>query len=127
MPLYDKPIWALIQDALAEMPEPFTTADMLDWFRTKYPKIKETSLRAHIIGMSVNNPTRRYYASTLSHGVLYRLGRSQFTRYDPSRHGSFDPYGRQQGVSDVDSIDVFAPEEVSLGEEQVEAALRVRA
>jgi hypothetical protein len=122
MPLYDKPIWALIEDALGEMPEVFTTVDLLNWFRSRYPKIKESSLRAHIVGMSVNNPTRRFYSGTLSHGLLYRLGRSKFTRYDPARHGSFDSFGRQQGVSDEDdSLTAFVPSEMGLEDEQVEA------
>jgi len=129
MAIYEKPIWGLIKDALADLPEIFTTDDVLNWFRAKYPKIKESSIRAHIVGMSANNPTRRYYSGTLDHGVIYKLDRNRYTRYDPEHHGTFNKYGKQEGISDGNGQDELPAELLSeyAGEEpspeQVEFAL----
>lgn len=112
MQIYDKPIWALIKDALAELPDTFTTDDVVKWFRTNYPKIKDSSIRAHLIGVSVNNPTRRYYRGTLRHGFLYKVDRYHYIRYDPERHGQFDINGRQEGLSSSEGEDYLAEEEL---------------
>ena len=112
MAIYEKPIWGLIKDALADLPEIFTTDDVLNWFRAKYPKIKESSIRAHIVGMSVNNPTRRHYSGTLDHGAIYKIDRNHYTRYAPERHGTFNKYGQQEGVADAASQDDLSPEEL---------------
>lgn len=50
--------------------------------------------------MSVNNPTRRHYSGLLTHGLLYKVDRYHYTRYDPARHGTFDKFGRQAEVAD---------------------------
>lgn len=129
MAIYEKPIWGLIKDALADLPEIFMTDDVLNWFRAKYPKIKESSIRAHIVGMSANNPTRRHYSGTLDHGVIYKLDRNRYTRYDPEHHGTFNKYGKQEGIADVNGQDELSAEQLSdyAGEEpspgQVEFAL----
>ena len=119
MAIYDKPIWAPIEDALAELPETFTTDDAMKWFRSKYPKIKEGSIRAHITGMSVNNPTRRYYSGTLDHGVINKIDRYHCTRYIPEHHGKFDRYGKQQGIAELGGDETLptGTDEVHLGEE----------
>lgn len=118
MPIYEKPIWGLIKDALSDLPEIFTSDDVLNWFHGKYPRIRDSSIRAHLIGTSVNNPTRRYYTGTLNHGLLYKVDRNHYTRYDPERHGAFDKYGKQLGLSE--STDEQADEVAT--EESQEAA-----
>ncbi len=95
---YPKPTWRLIQDALNELPELFTFKDLANWFRAKYPKLKETGIRTHVIGMTVNGSSGQYYPRLRPHAVLYRVKRNHYTRYDPQRHGEFDIYGRQEGA-----------------------------
>lgn len=87
MTVYDKPTWQLIKEALDQLPERFTTDDVLAWFRSKYPKLKRSGIRTHIVGMSVNHPSRHHYPALLRHGLLYKLDRHHYARYDPGRHG----------------------------------------
>jgi hypothetical protein len=100
MAIYEKPTWQLVKDSLPQLPEIFSTEDALNWFHSKYPKIKDSTVRAHVIGMSLNSPSRRHYSGLLAHGLLYKVDRHHYTRYDPQRHGTFDEHGRQVGIGD---------------------------
>jgi hypothetical protein len=109
--IYDKPTWQLIQNAAVELPEVFTSEEMLNWFRAKYPAIKESTIRAHLIGMSVNSRTRQYYKGLREHGVLYKVDRTRYTTYQGERHGEFDDYGRQAGLEQShEEIDIEQPD-----------------
>jgi endonuclease len=59
--IYDRPIWALMQDAAAELSPPYTVGEIIAWFAQHYPKIKASSVRAHIKGMTANDPSRHHY------------------------------------------------------------------
>jgi restriction system protein len=59
--IYDRPIWALMQDAAAELTPPYTVGQIIAWFAQHYPKIKATSVRAHIKGLTANDPSRHHY------------------------------------------------------------------
>jgi hypothetical protein len=59
--IYDRPIWALMQDAAADLSPPYTVGELIAWFAQHYPKIKATSVRAHIKGLTVNDPSRHHY------------------------------------------------------------------
>jgi hypothetical protein len=59
--IYDKPIWMLMQDAAAELSPPYTVGEIVAWFAQYYPKIKASSVRAHIKGLTANDPSRHHY------------------------------------------------------------------
>lgn len=59
--IYDRPIWALMQDAAAELSPPYTVGEIIAWFAEHYPKIKASSVRAHIKGLTANDPSRHHY------------------------------------------------------------------
>lgn len=59
--IYDRPIWALMQDAAAELSPPYTVGEIIAWFTQHYPKIKASSVRAHIKGLTANDPSRHHY------------------------------------------------------------------
>lgn len=59
--IYDKPIWMLMQDAAAELSPPYTAGEIVAWFAQYYPKIKASSVRAHIKGLTANDPSRHHY------------------------------------------------------------------
>ena len=59
--IYDRPIWALMQDAAAELTPPYTVGEIIAWFAEHYPKIKASSVRAHIKGLTANDPSRHHY------------------------------------------------------------------
>jgi len=114
LPIYDKPTWQLIQEAVLELPEVFTSDEMLNWFRAKYPDIKQSTIRAHLMGMSVNSRAGRHYRVRREHGVLYKLDRTRYTRYQRERHGEFGEDGRQAGVDQGEQEIPDEPTEIEL-------------
>ena len=59
--IYDRPISVLMQDAAAELSPPYTVGEIIAWFAQHYPKIKASSVRAHIKGLTANDPSRHHY------------------------------------------------------------------
>lgn len=59
--LYDRPIWALIHDAAADLTPPYKVSDFVTWFGEHYPQVNPKSVRAHIIGLTANDPSRHHY------------------------------------------------------------------
>lgn len=59
--IYDRPIWALMKDAAAELSPPYTAGEIVAWFAQHYPKVKASSVRAHIKGLTANDPSRHHY------------------------------------------------------------------
>jgi hypothetical protein len=59
--IYDRPISVLMQDAAAELSPPYTVGEIIAWFAQYYPKIKASSVRAHIKGLTANDPSRHHY------------------------------------------------------------------
>ena len=59
--IYDRPISVLMQDAAAEFSPPYTVGEIIAWFAQYYPKIKASSVRAHIKGLTANDPSRHHY------------------------------------------------------------------
>ncbi len=129
MPTYDRPIWQLLEDAIRELSEVFTTEDVIRWFQSRYPKLKSATVRQHLLGMSVNSPTRKNMPGLLAHGSLYKIGRNRYTRYDPIRHGDFDDVGRQEGLTEFegDSESLSTTPEIldEIAPEQAEFALEM--
>lgn len=54
-PIYAKPTWGLVNDALGDPPENFTLEDMVDWFAKNYPKTQHTTVRLHVHYLTANN------------------------------------------------------------------------
>ena len=50
-----------MQDAAAELSPPYTVGEIIAWFAQYYPKIKASSVRAHIKGLTANDPSRHHY------------------------------------------------------------------
>lgn len=60
--IYDRPIRELMKDAAAELSAPYTVRDIIAWFAEHYPKVNARSVRAHVIGLTANDPNRHHYA-----------------------------------------------------------------
>lgn len=58
--IYDRPIRELMKDA-AELAPPYTAAEIVEWFGQHYPRVNPNSVRAHIIGLTANHPSRHHY------------------------------------------------------------------
>lgn len=49
---YDRPVWQLMYQCAAAMPEVFRYDDVHDWFGRHYPEVGQATLRAHLVGLS---------------------------------------------------------------------------
>lgn len=125
--MYEKPIRELAIDALADLPETFTSEEMVGWFARRYPDIQPGSIRAHLRFMSVNVIGRqKNHPNLAQYSLFYKLDRSHYTKYDPARHGEFDPDGHPAAMAD-DLVDeeVDLEENLRLTEDEAEFALEV--
>jgi len=53
MPVYEKSVQQLMKDFASDVRGVFRFADLRLWFRTRYPSIQETTLRAHLHAMTL--------------------------------------------------------------------------
>src|SRR5580698_4625529 len=80
--IYDRPIWALMQDAAAELQPPYTVGEIIAWFAQHYPKIKASSVRAHIKGLTANDPSRHHYQVSGRTALFVRQPDKRLMPYD---------------------------------------------
>ena len=85
---------------VAEMPvtpgQVISKDAVLNWFATRYPKIKEGTVAAHLIRLSTNAPSRlHYYAKPGEDDVFFQVDGSHFRLYDPAK----DPAPIQRGAA----------------------------
>jgi hypothetical protein len=89
--IYDRPVYQLMHDAADALPEPYGIGQITAWFAEHYPKIKSSTVQAHVIGMTANHRSRHHYAVASKDPLFYRVGYGQFVRFDPDVHtGSED-------------------------------------
>ena len=90
---YDTPAWKLILDALEEMPEAFTLAEMLRWFEEHYPKVKPAFLAEELRNACINKGPkdgRPWMKRNVDRRILFmdeQHGPPTYTRYRPEIHG----------------------------------------
>jgi hypothetical protein len=115
--LYDRPISALMHDAAADLTPPYTVSDFVTWFGEHYPKVNPRSVRAHIIGLTANDPSRHHYPNLNGMTAL-------FVKQPDRTLLPFDP----EAAASTDDDDAGLSEEVVLAdsaatEESAEFAL----
>ena len=88
--IYDRPIWALMQDAAADLSPPYTVGELIAWFAQHYPKIKATSVRAHIKGLTVNDPSRHHYQVSGRAALFVRQPDKTLMPYDVTADSDTD-------------------------------------
>ncbi len=94
--LYDKPVRLLLADALAELPEPVRVPQIIAWFASRYPRVKENTVRMHVVAFTANDPSRRHHPAYRNHPpLLFRRHDGAFERYDDTRHGRWSSYGER--------------------------------
>jgi hypothetical protein len=108
MPLYEKPLVQIMaEETIQALPDPFSAQQMIDFVLSRYPKFKDSSVRAHLRAMSVNDPNKKHYS--LRRDVFFKLGRSLYRRYEAERDGIYDDEGKP--VAGSSAIDVDDEEE----------------
>ena len=85
--LYDKPVRSLLPDMLDDLQlkpgDVLTATRAIEWFAEHYPKVQASSLRAHLVQASANDPNRLHHSRKASDDLLFRVAAGQFRRYDP--------------------------------------------
>src|ERR1019366_4615950 len=107
--LYDRPVADLIRDAGGELQEPMSSGDLIAWFAQRYPKVQVATVRAHIIGLSVNNPSRHHYPNLARRPpVFFQAGRNQLLRFSEAHRDDEDlidvEVGSGEGVESDDLL-----------------------
>ncbi len=90
MSIYEKPVRELLKNFVEKRKvkpeEILNKKEIIDWFKQHYPKIKQGTITAHLIRMSVNAPSRIHY-NVFSNGaddLFYQIDGSHFRLYDKS-------------------------------------------
>lgn len=94
---YDRPVWQLMYDCAAAMPDPFRYEDVHRWFARSYPEIGQATIRAHLVGMCEGGrPKQAQFASRAS--IFRRVSRGMYEvipeserKTDPDLPGDDDP------------------------------------
>jgi hypothetical protein len=83
-----------------------TKDSVLNWFATRYPKIKEATVSAHLIRLSTNAPSRLHYSAKPGEDdVFFQLDGSHFRLYSPAT----DPPPIQRGTLSTSGIPPAEP------------------
>lgn len=110
--LYDRPVADLMVEARTELPERVRPVDIVDWFARRYPKVKATTVRAHVIGLTVNDANRRHYAGLVRRQPLFfKTPSGWIERFDPDIHLTDDPT-----ESEIDDEADLGPDEADDGD-----------
>jgi hypothetical protein len=64
----------------------FTTSRAIDWFKSHYPKLQPSSIRAHLVQASVNDRSRLHHPSTnTSDDLFFKVDSGQFRLYEAGK------------------------------------------
>lgn len=91
MSIYEKPVRLLMKDFVEDMGivkgKVFSREEVMKWFRTNYSLIKDGTVSAHLIKMSINAPSRFHYNAN-SNGeddLFFQIDGSHFRLYEPAK------------------------------------------
>jgi len=110
MAIYDKPVRLLLKDMVTDQNiaegQIITRDQVLSWFASNYPKIKSSTISAHLIKMSTNAKSRIHYNVNPAgeDDLFYQIDGKRFRLYDPQK----DPvpiYEKNDEPSDFDEGD----------------------
>lgn len=87
MTIYDKSVNELLIDFVQNWTKNngvFKKKDAIDWFNENYPKIKTSTVSAHITKFSVNNKNRVHYHahSDGRDDIIFRINETTFRKYN---------------------------------------------
>ena len=88
MSLYEYPVWKLmhmmVEDLALKPGAEITRDEVITYFSRKYPKIKTSTVTAHLTRMSTNAASRPYYhAKPGDDDLFYKVDSKTFRLYDP--------------------------------------------
>ena len=88
--IYEKSTRALVKELVADLGlkpgQVLTTTRALDWFKERYPKLQESTVREHLRLSSTNNPSRLHHPPiTASDDVFFKLGPREYRLYESGK------------------------------------------
>ena len=110
MALYEKPVRHLFKDMVKDLGiqkgEVIERKEIYSWFEANYPLVKQGTVSAHILRVSINTPSRIHYnvSSTGEDDLLYQIDTRKFRLYDPSSDPS-PIYRPEEEIRENDEID----------------------
>ena len=110
--LNEKPVRLLMQDMARAMGlvagQSFSRIQAVQWFAEHYPNVKQGTVAAHLIRLSINVPSRLQYSPRAdgSDDHFYKIDSSHFRLYEPGR----DPTPISELTPDVDESTDSTPE-----------------
>ena len=81
--IYDRPVHELLVECASSLPEPFTRAEILSWFRQHYPAVQESTVSVHVSKLTQRSTRGHAYLGTL-HPVIQRVGPGLYRRAIPA-------------------------------------------
>jgi hypothetical protein len=88
--IYDKPVHQLMKNEMVatlhlKTGDVFTKEQVKAWFSANYPKIKDATISAHLLRLSVNAKSRVHYSAKPGEdNVFYQIDSSHFRLYNPA-------------------------------------------
>lgn len=112
---YDRPVWQLMYDCAAAMPDPFRYEDVHRWFARTYPEIGQATIRAHLVGLCEGGrPKQAQFASRAP--IFRRVSRGMYEvipegerKIDPDLPADGDPTSVSPSSSDDTSSGTDGP------------------
>ena len=80
-----------IREVIREPGKIYSTKEVIDLIYQKYPERpwKESTIRCHLIGLSVNHPSCIHYPTLRRQAFLFSLGGGRWRLYDPEKDGEW--------------------------------------
>lgn len=107
--LYDKPVRALMHDMVRDIdlkPHTVISRDRVrSWFTENYPKIKDGTIAAHLLRMSVNSKSRVHYGAKPGEDDL-------FFQVDPKHFRLYRPENDPAPIYPGDDVEQAVPGEI---------------
>lgn len=124
--MYEKPVRLLMKDMAVAMdikPGDVLQRDkVFEWFKEHYPKIKESTLQAHLIRLSTNVRTRFHYGANPNgdDDLFYRIDPSRFRLYERTKDPA--PIYEEQPIAPPGRKPDEVPEDTTIDESASEFA-----
>jgi hypothetical protein len=88
--IYEKPTRVLLKAMLNDLGlkpgQVFTTNRAIQWFAEHYPKLKASSIRAHLVQASTNDRSRLHHPATNeTDDLLFKVDSGQYRLYEPGK------------------------------------------
>jgi len=87
MAIYEKSVKLLFRDMIKELGiqkgDLIRSEQIYSWFKKKYPKIKDGTIYAHLILLSINVPSRIHHQANSKDDLFFRIDSQRFRLFDP--------------------------------------------